>query len=382
VRPNPNQDKTIMAQKAEHKIAAHIRSFATKLAAEKAAADGSPDRMTVADGQGGITTHKGTIPTDPGEADLKDVQPADGKGRQAPKDTGSPDRMTVADGQGGITASKGTIPTDPGEADLKADQPTDGVSKRASRIRDAIVKANPALGAKIQKQAGNPVAARPVAQIDKQAGNDNPSIDLSESTLAKIASAILSTDEGVRFVHDTLEKQAGENAARIQIQEAIAASQVFDYTEQVKSAAFDDLGHKVVEIHNALQSAGVTENDADEILKQAAYHQEKMASLEQFHPLLKQAYAQGMDDAALLAAADDAGGEEGMPPVEEAMPMGGEDLGEEEILALIEEMLASGQITEDDIMQAVAATGGGAEGGELGAEMGAEALPEEGLVPA
>lgn len=368
-----------------HHVAASLRKYAEKLAAEKAAGTGNPDRMTVADGQGGVTASKGSIPKDPAAGDITFAQPADGDGRDAKAvPDGGPDRLTVADGQGGITANKDSVPTDPGEAELKRDLPADGttrgISKRAAKLRAALCQASPAMAEKIQKQAaataaaaGTPAAKDGEEQIDKRAGDTQLDIDLSAATLAKIASAVMSTDEGVRFVHDTLEKQAGEAAARVQIQEAIAAAQMFDHTEQVKSAAFDDLGNKAYEIHAALQSGGVTEEDASEILKQASLHQEKMASLG--HPLLKQAYAQGMDDAALLAAADDAAGEEGVPPVEEAMPMGGEQLSEEEIMALLEEMLASGQITEEDILEAVAMSQGG--GGELGADPLAGAPVEE-----
>jgi hypothetical protein len=357
--------------KQEHKIAASIRAYATKLAADKAAAGGAPDRMTSADGQGGITTEKPSVPHDSGEDLLKREQPTDGKNRPAAAVGVGPDRMTTADGQGGISTSPGTVPKDPGEAELKADQPADGISKKAARIRAALCKTNPTFAAQLGKEAGTPApSAAPAAA---PAAPENHSIDLSRDTLAKIASAILSTDAGVRFVHDTLEKQAGEQAARVQIQEAIMASQVFDQTEQVKSAAFDDLGYKVAEIHGALVESGITEQDAEAIIKQASVHQLKMASYE--HPLLKQAYAQGMDDAALLAAAEDAGGAEGAPPVEEAMPMGGEDLSEEEIVALLQEMIASGEITEEEIAEAIAATqGGGAEGG--GAEAAAAPAPE------
>lgn len=369
-----------------HHVAATLRKYAEKKAAEKRAGTGNPDRMTVADGQGGITASKGAVPHDPGEDALKSLQPDDGKGRDAAAvPGGGPDRLTVADGQGGITVSKGTVPVDPGEAEVKRDQPPNGISKRAANIRAALCQASPAMAAKLQKQADDTQASTPhdgVAQIDKRAGDGKPNIDLSTEVLAKIASAIMSTDDGVRFVHDTLEKQAGEQAARVQIQEAIEASQAYDYTEQVKSAAFDDLGHKVADIHDALAHSGVTEEDADAIIKQAAFHQERLTALEQYHPLLKQAYAQGMDDAALLAAADEAGGMDGAPPIEEAMPMGGEELAEEEILALLEEMLASGQITEEDILEAVAATQGA--GGELGLEglEGEEGLPAEELIPA
>ena len=118
----------------------------------------------------------------------------------------------------------------------------------------------------------------------------------------------------------------------------------------------------------------MTEAHADAIIKQAALHQETLASLD--HPLLKAAYAQGMDDASLMAAADEAGAPEGAEPpadgaspADEALPMGGESLSEEEIMALLQEMLASGQITEKDILEAVQATSGG------------EGMPPEGMPP-
>ena len=369
-----------MSKPNQHRVAAALRQYAEKIAAEKSAAgEGAPDRMTVADGQGGITASKATIPKDVGEAELKRLQPADGtarKGAQVP--TGSPDRMTVADGQGGITASKATIPVDPGEAELKADQPADGttlkaanLSKRAASIRAALVQSNPALA---QRFAASAPARQTARQTEKQAGTGASTLDLSTEVLCKIARAFVSTDEGIRMAHDLLEKQAGEDAARAQILEAIDASHVFGEGEQIKQAAYDDLGHKVHDIHQSLLEAGVTEAHADAIIKQAALHQETLASLD--HPLLKAAYAQGMDDASLMAAADEAGAPEGAEPpadgaspADEALPMGGESLSEEEIMALLQEMLASGQITEKDILEAVQATSGG------------EGMPPEGMPP-
>ena len=362
----------------QHKVAAAIRQYAEKIAAQKNASDGAPDRMTVADGQGGITTSKGTIPKDKGEAELKVRQPADGTIRAAAQvPAGGPDRLTVADGQGGINASKGTIPKDPGEEEIKRDLPADGsvvkganLSKRAASIRAALVQANPDLA----KRFAPAQTALQAKHAEKQAGTAGaPPLELSNETLIKIARVIVSSDEGVRLTYDLLEKQAGEEAARAQILEAIEASQVVDENEQIKQAAFEDLQTKVYSIHDSLQQANVTEADADVIIKTAAAHQDAISAFT--HPLLKAAYAQGMDDAALMAAADEAAGEEGVPPVDEALPMGGESLGEEEILALLQEMLASGQITEQDILEAVAATSGGAEGGAPPVEEGA--VPEE-----
>jgi hypothetical protein len=375
-----------MADKPQNKVAAVLRQYAEKVAAEKSAAgEGAPDRMTVADGQGGISTEKKQPPTDPGEGEVKRDQPSDGKnidGAAIPG--GSPDRLTVADGQGGITAQKGSPSKDPGETEVKDDQPADGearkaagLSDRAKRIRAAVTKANPALGSRFAKEADSKAPTQGKSEgaaAEKKAGNEGaPKIEFNQETLAKIASVILSTDEGIQFTHDLFEKQAGEAAARAQIADAIAAAQSYNKDEQIKAAAFNELNEKVASIHHALDEAGISEEDAGAILKQAAFHQQKIASYE--HPMLKAAYVQGMDDAALLGAADEAAGAgaEGAPPVDEAMPMGGEELSEEEILALLEEMIANGEITEEDVMAAVQATSGG--GGE-GAAPAAPA-PEE-----
>lgn len=353
-------------------VTAVLRGYAQKLAS-----GGSPDRLNVADGQGGITTSKGTIPTDPGEAELKADMPADSTARSSETPNSNPDRLNVADGQGGITASKGTIPKDPGLADLKADIPADGAVRKSARvdnIRKSIVAANPALAPKVTPVASQQKSAAP-------AKAEPAPLDLSQDTLAKIASSVLSTEEGISFVHDLFEKQAGEAAARDMIREAVEAANAFDQTEQVKSAAYNDVFTKAASIHDNLVAQGITEADADLILKQASYHQAELLKLD--HPLLKRAYAEGMDDAALMAAADEAGGApaeggapmEGAPPMDEAIPMGGEQLSEEEIMALLEEMIASGEITEEEVLAAVQATEGGGEGAPA-EEIPAEAPPE------
>ena len=380
-----------MAKTHQNEIALKLRDYAQKLASNKAAetekaaaGEGAPDRMTVADGQGGVTTEKKTVPHDVGEDELKRDQPTDGKNREVAKvPAGAPDRMTCADGHGGVTTSKTGIPKDPGEAEVKADQPVDGdvrkaatISESAARIRAALSKANPEFAARIQKEAGNQKAleAKKPEVAEKKAGSaEQPAINLSEATLSKIASSILSTDEGASFVYNLFEKQAGEEAARSKIQEAIQAAQSFEQEDYVKQASFADLQEKTEAIYGQLKQAGVTEKDAHEILEKSALHQEKMASFG--HPLLKMAYAQGMDDAALLAAAEEGEGVEGAAPVEEAMPLGGAELGQEEILALLEEMLASGEITEQDIKEAVAMTEGG--GGEELPVDPAAAMPAE-----
>jgi hypothetical protein len=348
----------------KNEVVALLRGYAQKIASS-----GAPDRLTVADGQGGISTHAAQPKKDGGEAELKQDQPADGTMRTSNTPSSTPDRLNVADGQGGISTNGAQPKKDPGEEELKKDQPADGavrksagVSDRVNVIRKAISGANPNLAPVVQQKAATAPAA-----------TQAPTIDLSQDTLAKIASAILATEEGINFTHSLFEKQAGEAAARQQIQEAIMAAQAYDDTEQVKSAAINDAHTKAASVYNDLQGT-ITEAEADEILKVAHVHQEAIIAYDS--PLLKQAYAAGMDDAALMEAADEAGGAEGAAPVDEALPMGGETLSEEEIMALLEEMIASGEITEEDVMAALQATEGG-EGAP--APEGEEAPPEGGL---
>jgi len=367
-----------MSEKNANRVTAVLREYAEKMA-KQAASAGAPDRMTTADGQGGITTSQASPKKDPGEGDVKADMPANGtKNEAASIPAGAPDRLTTADGQGGITASSASSTKDPGEDEVKKDMPADGTmrvssksaSDRVARIRATLMNANPALAEKV-KAAETANAATKTAKTAGAAAAAHTTegegkISYSQETLAKIASAVLSTEEGFSFVQDVLEKQAGEAAAREQILEAIEAANAYDQSEQIKAAAYHGAVTDAEQIHDELYAAGVTEEDADAILKQAALHQDRINSYD--HPLLKQAYATGVDDAAMLAAADEAAGAEGVPPVDEALPMGGEDLSEEEILALLQEMIASGEISEEDIMAALDAEGGG---------MAEEPAPEE-----
>jgi hypothetical protein len=264
---------------------------------------------------------------------------------------GSPDRLTTADGQGGISNHTAQSTKDVAEDKLKKFMPENGVNKNASdrvnSIRNAISGANPALTA-----SHNKAAFAPAVVSDK--------IDLSQDTLAKIASAILSTEAGISFTHGLFEKQAGEAAARQQIQEAVMAAQMFDEGEHMKSAALNDVFSKAAAVYEDLSSI-ITEDEADQIIKIANIHQEALIELD--HPLLKKAYAAGMDDAALMDAADEAEGQEGMLAPDEAIPMGGEELSEEEILALLTEMIQSGEISEEDVVAALQSAEGAAPQG-------------------
>ena len=339
-----------------NKIRSALKRFASDL--EKSAAEGNPDRMTVADGQGGVSASAGSVPQDPGESDVKRDQPTDGTIRNSDGEpAGSPDRMTVADGQGGVSASPGSVPADSGEGDVKIDQPTDGTTRKSAGISERAARIRNLLGGQAPSSNGQNKSAQAA-----RTNSPTPDFPVDSDVLRKIASDVVNTEEGVQFLYNMYEKQAGERGAREQILGAIEASKAYDEREIVKQASYDDLVEKVAAIHGAMEQQGVTEEDADYILKTAAEHANNLESLE--HPLEKQAYAAGMDDAAMLASADEAAGMEGVPPVDEAIPMGGEEMGEEDILMLLQAMLESGEISEEEIIAAL----GGAEGAEGGEE--------------
>lgn len=342
----------------KNEVVAILKNFASKLAS-----GGAPDRLTTADGQGGISTMAAQPKKDPGVADIKAGLPADGQVNTSETPASAPEHLTTADGQGGISTMAAQPKKDPGVDDIKASLPADGAvrksaSDRVNAIRAAIAGVKPAAAA--------PAAPAPVVQ-QKQAAPAETKIDMSQDMLAKIASTALSTEEGIAFIHNLFEKQAGEAAAREQIAEAIRMANAYDSVQQVKSAAINDVFEKAAAIHDELASV-ITEADADEILKMAAYHQNALLELD--HPLLKQAHAMGMEDAALMEAADEAAaaGAEGAPALDQALPMGGESLTEDDILALLEEMIASGDITKEDVMAALEATGQAGEGEEEGEE--------------
>ncbi len=366
-----------MSTTPKNAVSQHLAALAHKLAS-------GPDRMTVNgnDGEGGITTEKGTIPKDGGEALVRADIPANAAVRTTTTPDGSPDRMTVAgnDGEGGITTEKGTIKADPGLAEVRSEIPENAAVRksaaaRINSIRAAVTTANPQLGARLPSQpAGTPAAA-----IHKAAGSvaaqGGPTLDCSEVVLAKIARQILATDEGMSLAYAVFEKEAGEKAAAERISEAIAASHQFDAVEREKSASINDGMTKAASLYTSLCQY-ISESDADEIIKTAHVHQTALDELS--HPMLKQAYAQGMDDAAAIEGAEEAGpipgGEgdpaaEGAPPEDGAIPMGGEQLGEEEILQLLTEMVQSGEITPEELAAALG-EGDPAAGGDPAAAGG------------
>lgn len=341
-------------------VAALVRSLAQKVAAE-----GQPDRMTQNDGHGGITVGSDSPTKHPDEDKLKKDMPANGM--NAPSKTDGlgrgPDRMTQNDGHGGITVGSDAASKDLAEEDLKQDMPMDGKNMGVKSAADRISSIRSAVFGK-----SAPTAAAVPAATKAAAGATLPDLDLSTETLAKIASAMLATEEGSTSVFRELYRQEGEKAATERIHEVFAAAEIFEKaaaeTEQieiVKQAAADEIFEKAAAIFHDLQAQGVTDEDASWIMKTASDHQNNLDSIQE--DWIKAAYAQGMDDAAMLEDAAEGEGaemgeEEVAPEMDEALPMGGEQLSEEEIIALLEQAIEAGIITPEDVAAALADNGG------------------------
>ncbi len=292
---------------------------------------------------------KKTEPTlDPGLAELRKDLPADGTPGNDIEN--SPIDLTV------------TKPSETPNADKPNPEKSASVTGRVSAVRAAIAKAR---GETVKEAAAPAVVPPAVVAPDTTKSAATGPLDLSQDSLVKLARVILSTDEGIAYATAAMSRADGEQAARTMIKEARAAADAHTQGEDLVMRAIEDTHTKSAAIYNELCGA-INEEEADEILKTAALHE---ACLDEYEsdPMLKQAYAEGMEDAAAMEGA----AAEGAPP---EVPMGGEQLTMDDIKMLLEELVASGQVSAEEVAQALAEI----EGGGAGAEGG---LPPEGGAP-
>ena len=210
-------------------------------------------------------------------------------------------------------------------------------------------------------------------------------IELTQEVLAKIACTVLSTEEGANFVEQVLQKEAGAQAARDTMEflhkQAEEAEKSAAYTagqddadfliqEHIKLAAEDrekaayEAGRQSVLQNQPVDYTTLGQQVATDAVKRA------------------QAEAMGMDPAALAAEAPAEGDLAGADVAMEGMAGGGsEEPSEDEIMQALEMLVASGQLSEEDlamIMEQIGATGGAEDAGVEAAAL--EAAPaEEGM---
>jgi hypothetical protein len=188
-------------------------------------------------------------------------------------------------------------------------------------------------------------------------------IKLSPDAYIKLASALLESEEGLIHATRIIKEAKGAAVAAELINNALAAQEQF-----AKQAAAEEQGATVAEYLYKNASA----EDRELMVKYAQVHGVEATKIDaradlspEEKEMCKMAYAQGaMDGAAMADTGELPGGAS-----EEPAP--------EDIIAVIEQLVASGQLPEEVAQQLIAELGaGGAAPG--GAAPGGEALPGEG----
>lgn len=175
-------------------------------------------------------------------------------------------------------------------------------------------------------------AAAPAVQLPTEFAND---ADLM-SKLASIAAVALGSEEGRRAFADILEKEAG-------VKEACAL--VSQAANSIQEAA---------QAQTKQASSGLSYADFQvaEMCKQA--HATWLGSFET--ELEKKAYAQGVEDANAVADAVDAG-------AEPTIPGAGEGLEDDQVLQILQELVTSGEVSQEEADAILAAAGNAAADG-------------------
>lgn len=266
--------------------------------------------------------------------------------------------------------------TDGNTKEDAATSPTVPLSKIATQVQ-GVMAGIAALRNK--SAAASAPAATPAAKAAaKAASNDSVASDIefTPEFHIKLASLIMETEEGVKFAADILRKAAGAEKAQELIssaleQQGIAMQYAAAYDEQEKMASYME-AQREAEFNAIYKSASVEERA----------QMDKFASV---HGQVLQILPTDFEKYAYMGGADAAAGmmdqEAAMPPGEEAGPPpgGGEEpLGDQDVVAIIEQLVQSGQITEEEAMAIVEQLqAGGGEGGMPPEGAEGEPSPEE-----
>jgi hypothetical protein len=372
-------------------------------------------------------SNKGTqsTPSDPSVSNDNSTLPGN-------KSDNNPDGDGNANGNIGKGNSKDVVedasdkghksnPDDPSESNDNSTLPADGSQQEtSSRSNTKISTADQGMSLlqKIQKRASGFNIGTPGVEIaekikkqkaEKTGGDSTPNaaensdssktagsdqlhqvdgfaakLASSRDNLAALGASLLQFEEGVEFAERILRKSAGAEMAQQIIKNAAAGKQILDQhaSDQAqlenwfKSASAEEKAQvaHAFQVNEIMKSA--SEEDKHVMEKLAKIHNANVAKLST--EAEKRAYDQGAMDAALMM--DMAEGEEGMP-AEGAAP----EPSIEEILMILEQLVASGQIAPEEaeqIMQLLAAEGGAEDPAAAEEAAMAEAMAAEGGAPA
>jgi hypothetical protein len=269
-------------------------------------------------------------------------------------------------------------------------EPTTPLGKIASV--NARVAAVQSRIANFQKGASTPATSAPATTAPKTTPSKAPASkeantelagDYSDDFLRKLAFAICETEGGLEAVEPILLKHAGQEEARELMKRA---SEEYDYFVQLTDALQHEEMLKLAYESESIAAANemlknASEEEREQIIKFAEVH---FTNVEDYaDPMLKLAYMAGAGDAATMMDA-----QEGAPEGEEA-GLPGAAQGEpsiEELVQLLDAMVASGEIDEATAAQVVEQLAGAPEGGEMmppegGDPMAADPMAAAGGVP-
>lgn len=312
-------------------------------------------------------TEKGevSIPVDPNASKKKQTMPED-PSNVSREGTQLEDKDTNPSSTG-----KNVPAAADGNAKDKASIKKANIGDIKDRVKGLINKSATAPTAPVDPV--EPKTTEPVTDVNKSA-TTTPVLDLDREALLKLASAVISTDEGIDLVMPLLRKQVGRETAALLIKEA---SQEFEQAinaeaelmEMQKQAAAQEAAE--YEYLDGLVKSASSEDEAKKLVGAYFAHKENRALFTTEWE--KYAYDQSVDDAAMMMEAEEAGAD---PTLE-----GAETPSLEQILMLLEAAVQSGEIDEETAA-AIAeellgdpeiAGAAGAEGGDPGME----AMPEE-----
>jgi hypothetical protein len=184
--------------------------------------------------------------------------------------------------------------------------------------------------------------------------------EVSPDMLFKLASAILSSNRGIAVANELLAEQVGREEAGKLIKQASEQHLEFVRLGYLQEEMAKEAAMRYELITHIIKQA--SPEDQEYIHKIAKFHDSVISQIED--PMLKMAYAQGADDAAAMTdAAEGAGG--GAPQIPGADET--QQPSVEELLALLHQLVESGQVSPEEaqqVAQELAQGQGGEEGGE------------------
>lgn len=304
-----------------------------------------------------------------------------------------PEGSANSEGKVGLPEGTTTNPSGHGEnvpgdvssgdaKDKQAQKPNDPISKIAGiveRVKGLQSGSNP-------KEASTEDGGNKPKEASTEDGGNKPKDkkageapqELSYEVRCKLANEICATEEGMQMAESLIKKAYGREYAAELIQSAGD-----EYHSHVKAAAeYEQHQKQAAAEYGALEQAygeltkNASEEDMNKVAKFGDIHSRVLDTLE--HDFEKAAYLKAAMDAATMEDAM-AGG---AAPEEAMIPEGGEEpLSPEAILALLEELLAAGQIDEATAEAVAAEVLGGAEGGAPAAGGPEAGMPPEEEMP-